>query len=277
MLKYQGRIVVNGGLGLKKLCLSCGCPYDLSGSGKRQKYCQACQKSPKRGVAQVRNLSTSKPLETNDSSTHFSAPIPPAKTRRRKLTPTRRLGAYVLAQIEAKKGQPNPIRFVTPDGTKCRVWLAHDAKGRAGDDVYWGCNVEELLKERQVKPLPWKPTAKALRRPIIVYGRNEPVRNLNDALGILSGIRARVFINAQEELQVLGCGQRIVTIQLRGKEVLLHHNGNTAKMKRSAFKEFLKRNKEARLRIYGKRKVVILPRFTVIEGGKSSKLLEVAA
>jgi hypothetical protein len=158
------------------------------------------------------------------------------------------------------------------------VWLAHDGKPIIGDDVHWGCNVEELLKQQQrlTKPLPWKPTAKALRRPIIVYGRNDPVRSLNDALGIPVGIRARVFINDQEELQVLGCGQRIVTIQLRGKHVLLHHNHNTAKMKRAAFKEFLKRNKEARRRIYGK-PAVKRPRLTLIQGGKSSKPLEAAA
>jgi hypothetical protein len=210
-------------------------------------------------------------LKTNGVLETFSAPIPPAKTRRRKLTPTRRLGLHVLAQIEAGKHK-NPVRFTTPDGTKCRVWLAHDAKGKPiiGDDVYWGCNVEELLKQqqRQTKPLPWRPTAKALRRPIIVYGRNEPVKNIKDALGIPIGLRARVFINDQEELQVLGCGQRIVTIQFRGKHVLLHHNHNTAKMKRAAFKDFLKRNKAARLRIYGKKRPKL--RLTLIQGGKKS-------
>jgi hypothetical protein len=88
--------------------------------------------------------------------------------------------------------------------------------------------------------------ANGLRRPVI--GHNEPIRDLKDALGELAGMRARVFINAQEELQVLGCGQRIVTIQFRGKTVLLHHNGNTATMKRPAFKEFLARNQAARAR-----------------------------
>jgi hypothetical protein len=140
---------------------------------------------------------------------------------------------------------------------------------------------KELLdreKKQKCSAQPWKPTPKALRRPIIVVGRNDPVRDLKDALGELreprlAGIRARVFINAQEELQILGCGQRVVTIQLRGKTVLLHHNGNTATMKRPAFKEFLARNKDARLR--GKRK--LRPRFTVIEGGKSPKIEQEAA
>jgi hypothetical protein len=197
------------------------------------------------------------------------------KKRRLKKSKTRELGAFVLEQIEAQKHKPNPIRFTTPDGTRCRVWLAskQDPKGELwpngkrysyiiGDEVYWGCNVEELL-DREKKRIEgkrkavtaWNPTAKALRRPIIVVGqprsgvaRNEPIRDLKDALGELRGIRARVFINAQEELQVLGCGQRVVTVQFRVNKVLLHHNGNTAAMKRPAFKEFLALNKAARAR-----------------------------
>jgi hypothetical protein len=168
-----------------------------------------------------------------------------------KKSKTRELGAFVLAQIQR---QSSPARFTTPDGTRCRLWLA----GELGDEVYYGVNVKELLdneKKRKSQQQPWKPTAKALRRPIIVVGqprsgvaRNELVRDLKDALGELRGIRARVFINAQEELQILGCGQRVVTIQLRSNKVLLHHNGNTATMKRPAFKAFIAHNKTARAR-----------------------------
>ena len=35
---------------------------------------------------------------------------------------------------------------------------------------------------------------------------------------------------------MLGCGGRIVTCQFRGKHVLPRHNGNTAPVKRKAFK-----------------------------------------
>jgi hypothetical protein len=77
--------------------------------------------------------------------------------------------------------------------------------------------------------------AKADRR----VGRNEPLKNIDDALGVLKGFRVRICIEAEKELQVLGCGWRIVTCQFRGKHVLLHHNGNTATMKRTAFKEFV--------------------------------------
>ena len=40
----------------------------------------------------------------------------------------------------------------------------------------------------------------------------------------------------EKELQILGCGWRIVTCQFRGDKVLLHHNGNVATMKRANFK-----------------------------------------
>ena len=81
--------------------------------------------------------------------------------------------------------------------------------------------------------------AKTLRRPIIVVGRNDPVRDVDDALGTVKGFRLRICIEDEKELQILGCGWRIITCQFRGNKVLLHHNGNVATMKRKAFKELL--------------------------------------
>ena len=202
-------------------------------------------KRAKTGIPPGTNLSASKPLKSKAAETHFLAPIPPAERRRRKRSATHELGAVVVAQIE---GQLSPARFTAPDGSRCRLWLA----GELGSELHYCCNVTALLdnekKRKRASEQPWKPSPKALRRPIIVVGRNEPVRDLKDALAELRGIRARMFINAQDELQVLGCGQRVATMQLRGNKVLLHHNGNVATMKRPAFKEFIARNKAARAR-----------------------------
>jgi hypothetical protein len=55
----------------------------------------------------------------------------------------------------------------------------------------------------------------------------------------VKGFKVRICIEAEKELQVLGCGWRIVTCQFRGNKVFLHHNGNVATMKRKAFKELL--------------------------------------
>jgi hypothetical protein len=55
----------------------------------------------------------------------------------------------------------------------------------------------------------------------------------------VKGFKLRICIESEKELQILGCGWRIVTCQFRGDKVLLHHNGNVATMKRKAFEELL--------------------------------------
>ena len=69
--------------------------------------------------------------------------------------------------------------------------------------------------------------------------RNDPVRDTHDSFQSLRGFKVRICIEGEKELQILGCGWRIVTCQFRGNKVLLHHNGNVAAMKRKAFKELL--------------------------------------
>jgi hypothetical protein len=72
-----------------------------------------------------------------------------------------------------------------------------------------------------------------------VVGRNDPVRDVDDALRTVKGLKLRICIEGEKELQILGCGWRIVTCQFRGNKVLLHYYGNIATMKRKAFKELL--------------------------------------
>jgi hypothetical protein len=160
------------------------------------------------------------------------------------------LGAFVRAQIVAQQHDPNPIKFSLPDGTGGRAWLASDNDGSKiiGDDRLWRINTEELLrqKERRHKAISWLPTAKTLRRPIIVVGRNDPVRDVDDALGTVKGFRLRICIESEKELQILGCGWRIVTCQFRGDKVLLHHNSSIATMKRPAFKTLVAATRKAR-------------------------------
>jgi hypothetical protein len=108
------------------------------------------------------------------------------------------------------------------------------------------------------------PRANTLRRPIIVVGRNDPVRDVDDALGAVKGFRLRICIEDEKELQVLGCGWRIVTCQFRGNKVFLHHNGSIATMKRKAFKEMLAANKRLRRKRPVLRLVVSNPRPVVV-------------
>jgi hypothetical protein len=177
------------------------------------------------------------------------------------------LGASVRAQIVAQQDEPNPIGFALPDGSKGRVWLASNKRGIKviGDDWLWRANIEELNRQgkRRPKITLWLPTAKALRRPIIVVGRNDPIPNLDVALGELKGFKVRLCIEDEKELQVLGCGWRIVTCQFRCKTVLLHHNGNTATMKRPAFKALIAANKRLRRKRPALRLVVSNPRPSI--------------
>ena len=103
---------------------------------------------------------------------------------------------------------------------------------------------KQRRQERQITK--WDPTAQALNRPIVVVGRNEAVKDMADALDVLKGFRLRICIDTEKELQVLGCGWRIVTCQFRGNNVLLHHNGNVGSMKRQGFKDLVVANRRLR-------------------------------
>jgi hypothetical protein len=175
------------------------------------------------------------------------------------------IGTFVRGQIEVRGDQPKPVRLIAPDGNKCRVWLGSGREGNRiiGDERWWRINVTDLLKQEGVQrasTTPWKPTAKTLRRPIIVVGRNAPVRNMDDALGVLKGFRVSICIESEKELQVLGCGWRIVTCQFRDNKILLHRNGNTATMKRKAFKALLAAMRAIRPKRLTLRLVISIPR-----------------
>jgi hypothetical protein len=151
-----------------------------------------------------------------------NGPFSSNKTVACKAPSTPDLGAFVRGQIVAQKDKPNPISFALPDGTTGRVWLAGNGDSKIiGDDRLWRINSEELLrqKERLPKAVSWLPTAKTLRRPIIVVGRNDPVKDVDDALGRVKGFQLRICIEREKELQFLGCGSRIVTCQFRGSNV----------------------------------------------------------
>jgi hypothetical protein len=182
--------------------------------------------------------------KTLQGSSVANGPFSSSKTVTCKAPSTPDWGPFIHAQIEAQQDKPNPVSFTSPDATKCRVWLASDREGNRiiGDDRWWRINVTDLLKQgKQRRPVAasWKPSAEALRRPIIVVGRNDPVRGVYEALQTLKGFKVRIYIESEKELQALGCGWRIVTCQFRGNKVLLHHNGKTATMKRKAFKELV--------------------------------------
>lgn len=223
---------------LKKVEAKCKrCRKEFCRKRTEQEFCSA----------QCRNAAWKKPRKRRLKGTPLGSvandSFSPTNSVACKPPSTPDLGAFVRAQIVAHQDDPHSITFALPDGTKGRAWLASDDQGSKiiGDDRLWRINAEELVrqKERRFKTTPWTPTAEELRRPIIVVGRNDLVRDVDDALGMVKGFTLRICIEGEKELQVLGCGWRIVTCQFRGDKVHLRHNGSIATMKRKAFKELL--------------------------------------
>ena len=253
---------------LKKVEAKCKrCGKEFWRQRTAQDYCSAqCRKAAWSDTKKRRLM----PSRRGILGSVQNGPFSPTKTSICKPPHTPDLGAFVRAQIVAQQTHPNSISFALPDGTNGRAWLASDNDGSRiiGDDRLWRINTEELLrqKERRFKTAPWTPTAEALRQPIIVVGRNDPVRDIDDALQIVKGFKIRICIESEKELQVLGCGWRIATCQFCLKTVILHHNGNTATMKRQAFKGMVAVNKNLRRKRPNLRLVVSNPpRMTITE------------
>ena len=233
---------------LKKVEAKCKrCRKEFCRKRTAQDYCSApCRKAAWSDTKKRRLI----PSRRGILGSVQNAPFSPTKPNTCKPPHTPDLGAFVRAQIVAQGDEPNPIGLSLPDGSTGRVWLASDRNHSKliGDGRLWRINTEELLrlKERLPKAISWMPTANTLRRPIIVVGRNDPVRDIDDALQTLKGFKVRLCIEGEKELQALGCGWRIVTVELDGPKVRLHHNGNTATMKRPAFKALIAANKRLR-------------------------------
>jgi hypothetical protein len=229
---------------LKKFEAKCKrCKKEFCKKRAEQEFCSA----------QCRNAAWKKPrkrrLKGTPPGSVANGPFSLIKTGTCKPPHTPDLGAFVRTQIGAHQDDPNPIRFTLPDGSTGRAWLASDDESKIiGDDRLWRINAEELLRQRERGPkaISWLPSAETLHRPIIVVGRNNPVRNIDDALGTVKGFRLRIYIEDEKELQILNCGWRIVTCQFRCNKVLLHHNGNVATMKRAAFKALAAATRAAR-------------------------------
>ena len=251
---------------LKKVEAKCKrCRKEFCRKRTAQDYCSAqCRKAAWSDTKKRRLM----PSRRGILGSVQNGPFSPTKTSTCKPPHTPDLGAFVRAQIVAHQDDPNSITFALPDGTKGRAWLASDDQGSKiiGDDRLWRINAEELLrqKERRFKTTPWTPTAETLRRPIIVVGRNDPVRDVDDALGAVKGLKLRICIEGEKELQILGCGWRVVACQFRGNKVILHYNGSIATMKRKAFKEMLAANKRLRRKRPVLRLVVSNPRPVVV-------------
>jgi hypothetical protein len=202
-----------------EVCKRRGCDAEFGKKREAQRFCsERCREAYAYDVRRAelgvktprkRRLGTT-PLGSTENGLFYSTKSIDCKHPRKV-----DLGAFVRAQQD----QLNPIHFTTPEGIKGKVWLASDKNGNKliGDDRHWRCHVPAAAKVDQ--------EAKRVSASLADIWETE--------LDRLRGFRVRLCIEGEKELQVLGCGWRIVTCQFRGDKVLLHHNGNTGTMKRS--------------------------------------------
>jgi len=153
---------------LKKVEARCKrCGKEFCKKRTEQEFCSA----------QCRNASWKKPRKRRTPrGSVANGPFCSSKSVACKPPSTPDLGAFVQAQIASQRDELNPMSFSLPDGTKGRVWLASAKDGSkiTGDDCLWRVNIEGLRRKEQHKRpvIQWRPTAEALRRPIIFVGRN---------------------------------------------------------------------------------------------------------
>jgi hypothetical protein len=98
---------------------------------------------------------------------------------------------------QAKGTAPSRTRFqVAEGGSACQAWLRYCFP--------WEPAVSASMTRLKLKlpgfSTPWTPTAEALGRLIIVVGRNDPVRDVDDALETVKGFKVRIYIQAEKEL-----------------------------------------------------------------------------
>jgi hypothetical protein len=214
---------------IKKRCLSCGVQFALSGSGKRQKYCSKCAR---RGDGQGRGLPASKTLKTKGAEEHLWTPIPPGPNR-------------------------SPIQFTTPEGDKGRIWVS-DRKDREGEDVYWRSAIAEA-KKRAASAAMSEANRSRFDSPVdLLNGRQRGRVKLRKAIldtelvPPLKGFLVRLYFEL--EAPDIGCGQRLVLCQFRGKKIRLYHYREDGQwmrsttVRRDVFKDLVAANKRRRIK-----------------------------
>ena len=200
---------------MRKKCHSCGKPFTLTGSGKRQKYCSKTCRNHGDGVS---------PTPGTEGG---------SKLLILKAAELRLEEELVREQIERKKHHPSPISFRTPDGVWGRVWLGVGAQCVGGK---WRGGNDWIIADDSHWRL-------CIKRATELHAPSEP---RTKAIVSHPGFEVRLLLD--DEAPEIGSGLRLVTVQFRGKKVKLHHWAYTATIKREAFNELVASNRRYRKR-----------------------------
>ena len=125
-------------------------------------------------------------------------------------------------RLNGLKDHEGPIALLGPDGQLWRLW--------------------PTVEKEKTEARHWRLFARGVTNAMTP----PPPRKTKAPASPPKGFRLRLCIDTEKELQVLGCGWRIVTCQFRGNNVLLHHNGSVASMKRQAFRDLVSANRRLR-------------------------------
>ena len=127
-----------------------------------------------------------------------------------------------VARLDVLKDHEGPIALLGPDERLWRLWPRVEKEKT--EARHWRHFIRGVTNA-MTPPPPRKTKAPAL---------------------LPRGFRLRLCIDNEKELQVLGCGWRIVICQFRGHMILLHHHKNVATMKREAFSDVVAANRRLR-------------------------------
>jgi hypothetical protein len=210
---------------MRKRCASCGRSFTLTGSGKRQKYCSKTCRNHGNRIG---------PLAGTEGGSNPLIPKGAEATFEKDW----------IARLKHLQDPQGPIALLGPAGELWRLWPGRPNPSETSASMarHWRLSAKGVLNDTTPPP-PRK--AKDPAPP--------------------KGLRVRLCIESESELQVLGCGWRIVTCQFRGDSVLLHHNGSVASMSRQAFTNLVSANRCLRRKRLKLRLVVSNPESRMAE------------
>jgi hypothetical protein len=228
-------------------CLFCGDPITRAARGRPQRF---CREAHRKAYSRLNGQNNPKPHDDLKTQNLDSQPIdivericPEIRTH----TPSwKRLNEctwkFTRGRVTAW------IMNVAPQANHPRAWIA-----RCGDQASNPTTLGEAkaLAAQMVRGLPGD---RDVADPIYflnmwaAHCARQPEDEPYIERVAPKGFRVRLGITNHRKLQVLGCGFRVVTVQFRGKTVMLHHNGKTAAIDRTDFKELVASNKRYRER-----------------------------
>jgi len=231
-------------------CLHCEKPITRAERGRRQRFCTDAHR---KAYSRLNGQNTPKPHHDLKTQNLDSEPIDIVE----RICPEIRTHTPSWKRVNEctwKLTRGSVTAWVMNVGTEAnhpRAWIA-----RVGDQASNPTTLGEAksLAAQMIRGLPGD---REVADPIFflnkwaaLYADQKPQDEEKPYVKPIApkGFRVRLGITNHRKLQVLGCGFRVVTVQFRRKTIMLHHNGNTATIDRTDFKDLVASNRRYRER-----------------------------